>query len=89
MPLRAPEDTDDKHAPAVPNGVPPTILPICKEIAGRVNAFLESEQETPLLRQVQEQTRVALGAISTVLERYRFAVSSCFQIWRKRRLTWE
>lgn len=79
MPLRAPEDPDDKFAPSpsLPNGgASATILPICAEIAGRVNAFLESEQETPLLKQVQEQTRVALGVISTALERYKFVVSN-------------
>ncbi|TVY35195.1 putative FAD synthase, partial [Lachnellula occidentalis] len=48
----------------------PTILPICQDIAGRVNAFLDSEPATPLLRQVQTQTRVALGVISAALERY-------------------
>ncbi|TVY51437.1 putative FAD synthase [Lachnellula cervina] len=75
MPLRP----DDKHEPApappVPEpatstSAPPTILPICQDIAGRVNAFLDSEPETPLLRQVQAQTRVALGVISAALERY-------------------
>ncbi|TVY39137.1 putative FAD synthase, partial [Lachnellula subtilissima] len=43
---------------------------ICQDIARRLNAFLDSEPETPLLRQVQAQTRVALGVISTALERY-------------------
>jgi len=73
MPRHAPSDPDDK--PATTNGVPSssnTILPICTEIAGKVNAFLESEVETPLLKKVQEQTRVALGVISTALERYRY-----------------
>lgn len=74
MPRHA--DPDDKPAAtaSIPNGAPVSsnsILPICNEIAGKVNAFLDSEAETPLLKRVQEQTRVALGVISTALERYR------------------
>jgi len=68
MPLRAPEDTGDK-APTV-NGHNETILPICARLAARLNAFLETEAPTPLLKAVQEQTRVALGVISTALDRY-------------------
>ncbi|TVY80321.1 putative FAD synthase [Lachnellula suecica] len=65
MPLRAPDDKPPT------NGDPATtILPVCNEIAGRVNAFLASEPATPLLRQVQEQTRTALGVISSALEKY-------------------
>jgi FAD synthetase len=73
MPLRVPEDTDD-NAPVV-NGHDPSILPLCTALAARVNDFLEAEAETPLLRAVQEQTRVALGVISTALERYRYPSS--------------
>lgn len=71
MPLCAPEKPDD-NAPVV-NGHDASILPICAELAARVNAFLETEAETPLLRAVQEQTRVALGVISTALDRYRYS----------------
>lgn len=72
MPLRAPEDTGD-NAPTV-NGHNETILPICARLAARVNAFLETEAATPLLKAVQEQTRVALGVISAALERYRYCI---------------
>ncbi|PMD13673.1 adenine nucleotide alpha hydrolases-like protein [Hyaloscypha hepaticicola] len=68
MPLCAPEKTDD-NAPVI-NGHDASILPLCAELAGRVNAFLETEAATPLLRAMQEQTRVALGVISTALDRY-------------------
>ncbi|RDL30771.1 uncharacterized protein BP5553_10116 [Venustampulla echinocandica] len=69
MPLRAPEAIDDTQL--VTNGVNDgTILPVCAALAARVNAFLETEAETPLLKAVQEQTRVALGVIGTALEQY-------------------
>jgi len=68
MPLRAPSSTDDQ-LPVI-NSHDATILPICAALSARVNAFLESEAETPLLKAVQEQTRVALGVIDTVLEKY-------------------
>jgi FAD synthetase len=71
MPLCAPEKPDD-NAPVI-NGHDESILPICAKLAARVNAFLETEAETPLLRAVQEQTRVALGVISTALDRYRYS----------------
>ncbi|KAG9235840.1 hypothetical protein BJ875DRAFT_256374 [Amylocarpus encephaloides] len=67
-----PEATDD-NAPIIPNGndnTSTTIAPICAEVAAKVNAFLESEPESPLLRRVQEQTRIALGVIGEALERY-------------------
>jgi len=48
-----------------------TILPICTTLAARLNVFLQSEAPTPLLKAVQEQTRVALGVIDTALEKYR------------------
>ncbi|KAH8678716.1 hypothetical protein BGZ60DRAFT_249348 [Tricladium varicosporioides] len=84
MPLRAPEATDDKIGgnekalKPLTNGATITsprqnvesILPICQELADKVNAFLEKEVDTPLLRRAQEQTRVALGVISTALEMY-------------------
>lgn len=68
--MRAPEDTGD-NAPTV-NGHNETILPICARLAAQVNAFLETEAPTPLLKAVQEQTRVALGVISAALDRYRY-----------------
>ncbi|KAE8442558.1 hypothetical protein EG329_003045 [Mollisiaceae sp. DMI_Dod_QoI] len=68
MSLRAPEDTGD-HAP-ITNGHDESIYPTCASLATRVNAFLETEAPTPLLKAVQEQTRVALEVIGTALERY-------------------
>jgi len=70
MPPRA-SDTDDQRP--VINGhdaSPDTILPICAALAARVNAFLASEAPTPILKQVQAQTRIALGVIDEALERY-------------------
>jgi FAD synthetase len=70
MPLRAPEDTDDS-VPVV-NGHDTSIRPLCAALSARVTAFLEAEAPTPLLKQVQEQTRTALGVIEVALERYRY-----------------
>ena len=70
MPLCVPTAADDK-VPVI-NGHDASILPLCARLAARVNAFLDSEAKTPLLRAVQEQTRVALGVISTALDRYRY-----------------
>jgi hypothetical protein len=73
MPLHAPEDNDDIGDNAlIVNGHAESILPLCATLAARINGFLETEAETPLLRAVQEQTRVALGVINTALERYRY-----------------
>jgi len=68
MSLRAPEDTGDNTP--IANGHDGSIYPICATLAARVNAFLESEASTPLLKAVQEQTRVALAVIESALERY-------------------
>lgn len=72
MPLRAPVSTDD-NAPVINGHSDPeaSLSPICTALAARVTGFLETEQATPLLKQVQEQTRVALGVIDEALERYR------------------
>ena len=64
-----PSDTDDQ-LPIINGHGHATILPICAALAARVNAFLESDAPTPLLKAVQEQTRVALGVIDTALEKY-------------------
>lgn len=69
MPLRAPEDTDGNAA--VSNGHDDSIRPVCAALAAKVNTFLETEAPTPLLKAVQEQTRVALGVISQALDTYR------------------
>lgn len=47
-----------------------SILPICQELAWRVKAFLESDAPTPILGEVQKQTRIALGVIGECLDRY-------------------
>lgn len=74
MPLHAPDDSvpvvngvqhEDGHA-----NRDETILTICTDIANRINKFLEEDAPTPLLKQVQAQTRVALGVITSALERY-------------------
>jgi FAD synthetase len=79
MPLCVPTPADD-NAPVI-NGYDTSILPLCARLAARVNSFLETEAETPLLRAVQEQTRVALGVISSALDRYRYHLSPPFHNW--------
>lgn len=69
MSLRAPEDTGDNTP--IANGHDESIYPICAALAARVTAFLETEATTPLLKAVQEQTKIALGVIEETLERYR------------------
>lgn len=49
-----------------------SIRPVCEDIAARVNAFLDEELESEVLRAVQAQTRGALGVIGEALERYRY-----------------
>jgi len=78
MPLCVPTAADD-NAPVI-NGHDASILPLCARLAARVNAFLDTEAETPLLRAVQEQTRVALGVISTALDQYRYIPLSASQL---------
>lgn len=70
MSLRAPEDTGDNTP--IANGYEiESIYPTCAGLAERIDNFLETEAPTPLLKAVQEQTRIALGVIGTALERYR------------------
>ncbi|RDW80456.1 hypothetical protein BP5796_05154 [Coleophoma crateriformis] len=70
-----PPSTDDKHTPVI-NGhfgageEGRTISPICAALAERVNAFLDSDAPTPLLKAVQQQTRTALGVIADCLDKY-------------------
>ncbi len=69
MPLRAPEYINGE-AP-VANGHDESIRPICAFLAARVKAFLAHEAATPLLKSVQEQTRIALSVIDEALQKYR------------------
>lgn len=48
----------------------PSIRPLCARLAAKLDAFLAAEPETEMLRGVQEQTRTALGVITTALEKY-------------------
>jgi len=68
--MGGPSDTDDQ-LPIV-NGQATSIAPICHALLARVTTFLETEAATPLLKAVQEQTRIALGVIDTALEKYRY-----------------
>ena len=56
-----------------------SILSICTALAAHVKEFLETEQPTKLLKQVQEQTRITLGVIDEALERYRFVNPSGYE----------
>ncbi|RFU30588.1 hypothetical protein B7463_g5737, partial [Scytalidium lignicola] len=74
MPLRAPDDNipvvnGQRHEEGKEDGGE-SILSVCTEIARRITNFLDEDVPTPLLKQVQRQTRVALGVITTALERY-------------------
>jgi hypothetical protein len=42
------------NANAAVNAHDESILPVCLDLAGRVNAFLETDAETPMLKAVQE-----------------------------------
>lgn len=44
---------------------------VCAEVSGRINAFLESDVPEGILKDVQNQTKTALGVIEECLERYR------------------
>ena len=59
-----------------------SIRDVCLSLNERVQAFLEEEPEDELVRKVQAQTRVALGVITTALEKYRF-VSPLFNLWKR------
>lgn len=81
MPLSASEAIDEP-SPAI-NGHDASIRPVCMQLAARVNAFLDEDPETPALKAVQEQTRVALGVIHAALDRYRYYASSASVLSRK------
>lgn len=50
-----------------------SIRPVCERLNERVQTFLREETQDELLKKVQSQTRVALGVITSALERYRCA----------------
>lgn len=54
---------------------------VCAEVAGKVNSFLESEVEGQVLKDVQAQTRIALGVIEECLERYRYVNYTLQGLW--------
>lgn len=64
-------DAADKAAQDAKANVDDSIRPLCVALAGKVNAFLDAEVETEMLRRVQDQTRAALGVITAALEKYR------------------
>jgi FAD synthetase len=74
MPLRSPTDLNDNPSAATSinsrDHDHASILPLCTGLARRITSFLNSDPGTPLLKAVQEQTRIALGVIDTALERY-------------------
>lgn len=76
MPLRA---ADDNSPLSNGNGTGHNandgdIGDVCASLAERVNAFLalDGEKLSPLLKAVQQQTRIALEVIGECLQRYRF-----------------
>ena len=44
---------------------------VCAEVAAKIDSFLESEVEGQVLKDVQAQTRIALGVIEECLQKYR------------------
>lgn len=82
-------DTDDDQRPVI-NGhdaSSSSIQPVCAALAARVNAFLDTEAPTPILKAVQKQTRIALEVIDTALQKYRW-VNSLPPNPQKRGLVW-
>lgn len=68
---------------AHPDGVLPTpaLRSLCRDIKGKIEAFLAEDIETGVLRRVQEQTRLSLQVAGEALQRYECAASSsaeCF-----------
>ena len=51
-----------------------SIAPVCAELATRINAFLEEDVKTDILRDVQKQTRIALGIIEECLQKYTYVL---------------
>jgi hypothetical protein len=84
MPLSAADEaTQTREAAVNGNGHgDKSIRPLCRALAARVEAFLEEEVETEMLRNVQDQTRVSLGVITAALEKYRCVCAG----WMKRKL---
>ncbi|KAF4555628.1 Phosphoadenosine phosphosulfate reductase-like protein [Elsinoe fawcettii] len=48
----------------------PDLTRLCAKVHARINAFLDAEPSTDLLRRVQEQTRLSLKIIDEALERF-------------------
>lgn len=77
MPLSAAADAKLNLKPAVnSNGATQledddTIRPLCARLNARIEAFLQDQVEDQVLKNVQSQTRVALGVITAALEKYR------------------
>jgi hypothetical protein len=71
MPLRSPTVSNDKLS-ALNYNHHASILPLCTGLARRITTFLNDDSETPVLRAVQEKTKVALGVIDSALDRYRY-----------------
>jgi len=69
MPLRSPTVSNDKLS-ALNYNHHASILPLCTGLARRITTFLNDDSETPVLRAVQEKTKVALGVIDSALDRY-------------------
>jgi hypothetical protein len=61
---------------------------VCAEVAEKVNSFLESEVEGQVLKDVQAQTRIALGVIEECLERYRYVNYTVQECWEGTTVVW-
>ena len=51
---------------------PTDLESLCGRIHSRIARFLEEDVAESTLKQVQEQTRIALGVIEEALDRYRY-----------------
>jgi hypothetical protein len=71
-------NVDASNGPASPlvSNTPLPFPQLCARIHDRIAAFLESKDESPRLKSVQEQTRTSLEIIEKALDEYRYVVTA-------------
>lgn len=57
--------------PLLPSAEVP-LLQLCRDVNDRVELFLAQDAKSSRLRNVQEQTRIALGVIREALQKYTY-----------------
>ncbi|KAG8628404.1 hypothetical protein KVT40_004277 [Elsinoe batatas] len=61
---------DARWTETIDQGNEPDLTHLCAKVHARVNAFLDAEPTTDLLRRVQDQTRLSLKILDEALDRY-------------------